>query len=36
MENPMLMKIGLQKGEMGEEEGFLASIDLECRFDGKL
>jgi hypothetical protein len=36
MENPMLLEAGLQKGEKGKKERFLASIDLECRSDEKL
>lgn len=36
MENPMLLEAALQKGEKGQKERLLASIDLECRFDEKL
>jgi hypothetical protein len=36
MENPMLLEAGLQKGEKGEKERLLASIDLENRSDDKL
>ena len=32
----MLLEAGLQKGEKGQKERFLASIDLENRSDEKL
>jgi len=36
MENTMLLEAALQKGEKGQKERLLASIDLECRSDEKL